>query len=176
MSYWSSVTGGHRTCPSNRGFLSCSEGASSAFLVLRGELLLCRIELEGLDAIADLRSQDLDLCHDASECRGRARVRVGERSLVEVAYVGDVRCQFKDISADFVDASEEILKRIGCACIADSSGRIRVVRGFGNGQDPVASGSWGFKSLKPLELPPTLSPATCLPIYDVPPTTCNSTY
>lgn len=71
---------------------------------------LCRIELQGLDAIADLCSQDLGLRHDAFEGTGGRRVWVGEGALVEGANLADVRAQLEDVAANTVDAGQEILK------------------------------------------------------------------
>ncbi len=71
---------------------------------------LGRIELQGLDAVADLCSQDLGLRHDAFEGAGGRWVWVGEGPLMEGADLADVQGQLKDAAADNVDAGQEVLK------------------------------------------------------------------
>ncbi len=65
---------------------------------------LGRIELQGLDAVAELCSQDLRLRYDAFESAGGRWVWVGEGPLVEGADLADVRGQLQDAAADAVDA------------------------------------------------------------------------
>lgn len=67
------------------------------------------------------------------------------------ADLADVGAQLDDGAADAVDAGEEVLLRVhgvGVAVADWRGGWLGVVRGLGDGRDPVAGGCWSLEALR----------------------------